>query len=195
MNDNIIKKNKKIVFLGDSSVGKSSLSNRFVRGDFTEFQEPTIGAAYLTKDIVVDDKIIRLEMWDTAGQERYKSLAPMYYRGAQGALILYDVTCEDSFNGAKSWIKELKKHNPTCYLLLVGNKCDLDNYRKISNDEVEDFCSSNSIEHILVSAKSNINVEETFEKLGRNIINIDYKKPDKKFIFEESQNNNRFSWC
>ena len=195
MNDNIIKKNKKIVFLGDSSVGKSSLSNRFVRGDFTEFQEPTIGAAYLTKDINIDDKIIRLEMWDTAGQERYKSLAPMYYRGAQGALILYDITCEDSFNGAKSWIKELKKHNPTCYLLLVGNKCDLDNYRKISNDQVEDFCSSNSIEHILVSAKSNINVEETFEKLGRNIINIDYKKPDKKFIVKESQTNNRFSWC
>ena len=134
-------------------------------------------------------------MWDTAGQERYKSLAPMYYRGAQGALILYDVTCEDSFNGAKSWIKELKKHNPTCYLLLVGNKCDLDNYRKISNDQVEDFCSSNSIEHILVSAKSNINVEETFEKLGRNIINIDYKKIDKKFIVKESQTNNRFSWC
>ena len=90
----LVKKNYKLVFLGDTAVGKTCLSNRLVNNTFYEFQEPTIGAAFLSYKIEKNDCIIKLDMWDTAGQERYKSLAPMYYRGAAGAIIVYDITSE-----------------------------------------------------------------------------------------------------
>ncbi|MEE8478850.1 MAG: GTP-binding protein, partial [Candidatus Neomarinimicrobiota bacterium] len=120
----------KVVFLGDTSVGKSCLAVRFVRNDFFEFQEPTIGAAFLSKTMTYNNKRYKFEIWDTAGQERYRSLAPMYYRGARAAVIVYDITHEDSFKGAKSWIRELKKKTSNCLIILVGNKIDLKEKRK-----------------------------------------------------------------
>ena len=99
----------KVVFLGDTAVGKSCLAVRFVRNEFFEFQEPTIGAAFLGKTINANDKRYKFEIWDTAGQERYRSLAPMYYRGAKAAVIVYDITDEDTFKGAKTWVSEIKK--------------------------------------------------------------------------------------
>ena len=105
--------NYKVVMLGNSAVGKSCVANRFVRDDFYEFQEPTIGAAFLTSEMNVNNRKIRFEIWDTAGQERYKSLAPMYYRGALAAVIVYDITSRDSLRGAKEWVIELKKKSST----------------------------------------------------------------------------------
>ena len=99
----------KLVLLGESAVGKSSMALRFVNGRFSEFQENTIGAAYLTKSVVIDDNAVKFEIWDTAGQERYNSLAPMYYRGAQAAIVVYDITNADTFERAKSWVKELQR--------------------------------------------------------------------------------------
>ena len=109
----------KLVLLGDSAVGKSCLATRFVNDDYHEFQEPTIGAAFLTKEIIVNDKKITFEIWDTAGQERYKSLAPMYYRGASAALIVFDITSRDSFNGAKLWINEIYQKTLNCLILRI----------------------------------------------------------------------------
>jgi Ras-related protein Rab-5C len=86
---------------------------RFVRDEFFEFQEPTIGAAFLTQTVALDDATVKFEIWDTAGQERYRSLAPMYYRGAAAAIIVYDITNPDSFAGAKSWVKELQRRGDT----------------------------------------------------------------------------------
>merc|ERR1712195_323291 len=100
----------KLVLLGDSAVGKSSLVLRFVRGQFFEYQESTIGAAFLTQNVSLNDYTVKFEIWDTAGQERYHSLAPMYYRGAAAAVVVYDITNADSFQRAKSWVKELQKH-------------------------------------------------------------------------------------
>merc|ERR1712023_221338 len=97
----------KLVLLGDSAVGKSSLVLRFVRGQFFEYQESTIGAAFMTQTLALDDTTVKFEIWDTAGQERYHSLAPMYYRGAQAAVVVYDVTSQDSFERAQRWISEL----------------------------------------------------------------------------------------
>ena len=121
----------KVVFLGDTAVGKSCLAVRFVRNEFFEFQEPTIGAAFLGKTINANDKRYKFEIWDTAGQERYRSLAPMYYRGAKAAVIVYDITDEDTFKGAKTWVSEIKKKGNNCLILLVGNKVDLTNNRKV----------------------------------------------------------------
>ena len=99
----------KLVLLGDTAVGKSCLVVRFVRDEFFDFQEPTIGAAFLTQTITLDDVTVKFEIWDTAGQERYRSLAPMYYRGAVAAVVVYDITSEQSFVGAKGWVSELKR--------------------------------------------------------------------------------------
>jgi len=99
----------KLVLLGESAVGKSSLVLRFVKGQFHEFQESTIGAAFLTQTVVLDDTTVKFEIWDTAGQERYHSLAPMYYRGAQAAIVVYDITNADTFTRAKSWVGELHR--------------------------------------------------------------------------------------
>ncbi|KAF4693254.1 Ras- protein Rab-5 [Perkinsus olseni] len=106
----------KLVLLGDASVGKSCIVVRFARGEFYEYQEPTIGAAFMTQTVspFPDSPVqIKFEIWDTAGQERYRSLAPMYYRGAAAAVVVYDITSRESFEGAKRWVNELRSsHNP-----------------------------------------------------------------------------------
>ncbi|KAF3424173.1 hypothetical protein E2986_07147 [Frieseomelitta varia] len=99
----------KLVLLGESAVGKSSLVLRFVKGQFHEYQESTIGAAFLTQTVCLDDTTVKFEIWDTAGQERYHSLAPMYYRGAQAAIVVYDITNQDTFVRAQTWVKELQR--------------------------------------------------------------------------------------
>jgi Ras-related protein Rab-5C len=132
----------KVVLLGDSAVGKSSLVSRFVRDEFTDAPQPTIGAAFLTKTIRSGEFSVKFEIWDTAGQERYRSLAPMYYRGAAAAIIVFDLTDAKSFDGAKSWAEELKKQgNQDIVLALVGNKKDLPN-RKIETS-VKEFVFMN----------------------------------------------------
>ncbi len=158
-----------MVFLGDSSVGKTCISTRFVRDEFTNFQEPTIGAAFLTKEVPVDDRIIRFEIWDTAGQERYRSLAPMYYRGASCAIIVYDITSMDSFNGAKMWVDEISKKTRNCKMFLLGNKCDLDREREVKEEDVENFIKVKNIFHRLVSAKSGINIKESFDFVAKSM--------------------------
>merc|ERR1711971_683806 len=98
----------KVVLLGDASVGKSCLVVRFAKGEFHEYQEPTIGAAFMTQTVSLDGGVVvKFEIWDTAGQERYKSLAPMYYRGAKAAIIVYDITSQESYKAAKLWVSEL----------------------------------------------------------------------------------------
>merc|ERR1711943_118080 len=121
----------KLVLLGDSAVGKSSLVLRFVRGQFFEYQESTIGAAFLTQNVSLNDYTVKFEIWDTAGQERHHSLAPMYYRGAAAAVVVYDITNTESFSRAKSWVKELQRQgSPNIVIALAGNKCDLASKRK-----------------------------------------------------------------
>jgi len=162
-------RNCKVVFLGDTSVGKSCLAVRFVRNDFFEFQEPTIGAAFLAKKITLNDTCYKFEIWDTAGQERYRSLAPMYYRGAKAAVVVYDITSEDTFKGAKSWIKELKTKTKNCVVLLVGNKVDLIENRKVDIDMVEDFIKNHNLIYMETSAKTGKNVEEIFKTISKNL--------------------------
>ncbi|KAJ4507573.1 Vacuolar protein sorting-associated protein 21 [Exophiala dermatitidis] len=116
----------KLVLLGEAAVGKSSLVLRFVNNDFQENKEPTIGAAFLTQKISLPNRIIKFEIWDTAGQERFASLAPMYYRNAQAALVVYDLTKPTSLVKAKHWVAELQRQaSPGIVIALVGNKLDL----------------------------------------------------------------------
>ncbi|KHJ88154.1 Ras family protein [Oesophagostomum dentatum] len=113
--------------------GKSSLVLRFVKGQFHEYQESTIGAAFLTQTVCLDDATVKFEIWDTAGQERYHSLAPMYYRGAQAAIVVYDITNQESFQKAKNWVKELQRQaSPNIVMALAGNKADMANRNAIN---------------------------------------------------------------
>ncbi|KAF4310577.1 vacuolar protein sorting-associated protein 21 [Botryosphaeria dothidea] len=116
----------KLVLLGEAAVGKSSLVMRFVNNDFQENKEPTIGAAFLTQKCNLPTRTIKFEIWDTAGQERFASLAPMYYRNAQAALVVYDITKASSLTKAQHWVAELQRQaSPGIVIALVGNKADL----------------------------------------------------------------------
>ncbi|XP_045394057.1 ras-related protein Rab-5A isoform X1 [Lemur catta] len=161
----------KLVLLGESAVGKSSLVLRFVKGQFHEFQESTIGAAFLTQTVCLDDTTVKFEIWDTAGQERYHSLAPMYYRGAQAAIVVYDITNEESFARAKNWVKELQRQaSPNIVIALSGNKADLANKRAVDFQEAQSYADDNSLLFMETSAKTSMNVNEIFMAIGK--INI-----------------------
>jgi len=134
----------KLVLLGEAAVGKSSVVLRFVSNEFQPNKEPTIGAAFLTQKCRLEDRVLRYEIWDTAGQERFHSLAPMYYRNAQAAIVVYDITKATSLEKAKTWVKELQRQaNPNIIIALAGNKIDLvqnlttDSSTSESEDEVE----------------------------------------------------------
>lgn len=160
----------KLVLLGESAVGKSSLVLRFVKGQFHEFQESTIGAAFLTQTVVLDDTTVKFEIWDTAGQERYHSLAPMYYRGAQAAIIVYDVTNPESFVRAKTWIKELQRQaSPNIVLALVGNKADLRTTQVVMYEEAQSYAEENGLLFMETSAKTAMNVNELFLAIAKKL--------------------------
>jgi len=157
----------KLVLLGDSAVGKSSLVLRFVKKQFYEYQESTIGAAFLTQTVSVKDYVVKFEIWDTAGQERYHSLAPMYYRGAASAVVVYDLTNRQSFVRAKSWVKELQKQgNPNIVIALAGNKLDLSEKRQVESDEAKAYADENGIMFLETSAKTDHNVTTLFEQIA-----------------------------
>ncbi|XP_058125547.1 ras-related protein Rab-5B isoform X1 [Anopheles ziemanni] len=158
----------KLVLLGESAVGKSSLVLRFVKGQFHEYQESTIGAAFLTQTLCIDDTTVKFEIWDTAGQERYHSLAPMYYRGAQAAIVVYDIQNSDSFARAKTWVKELQRQaSPNIVIALAGNKADLANSRVVDYEEAKQYADDNGLLFMETSAKTAVNVNDIFLAIVR----------------------------
>lgn len=164
----------KLVLLGESAVGKSSIVHRFVKNTFDDMRESTIGAAFLTQTITLDDlnTTIKFEIWDTAGQERYKSLAPMYYRNANAALCVYDITSQSSFQKAQDWIKELKRQAPDGIVIgLVGNKADMEDDRQVQALDVEEYIQimSQDLAKVIYaecSAKTGDGVLDIFKKIG-----------------------------
>jgi len=160
----------KLVLLGESSVGKSSLVLRFVKGQFLDFQESTIGAAFLTQTVCLNDTTVKFEIWDTAGQERYHSLAPMYYRGAQAAIVVFDITNSESFDKAKAWVSELQRQgSPNIVIALAGNKCDLANKRSVAEATAKSYAEENGCLFMETSAKANTNVTELFVAIAKKL--------------------------
>ena len=154
----------KIVLLGDSGVGKSNILSRFTRNEFNLESKTTIGVEFAQKTIVIDGKVIKAQIWDTAGQERYRAITSAYYRGAVGALLVYDICKAVSFENVDKWLKELKDHaDSQTVVMLTGNKCDLKHLRAVKTDEAASYSQKNNLAFIETSALEGSGVEKAFE--------------------------------
>lgn len=163
-------KKYKVVLLGESGVGKSSLVVRLVKNEYLPSQHSTVGASFFRYAAALDDGVtVNFDIWDTAGQERYKSLASMYYRGAAAALVVYDITVYDSFDRARFWIKELLANSPDTLIALVGNKCDREDERAVSKDEAKRLAAESNLIHFEASAKEGTRVTAVFHEVAKQL--------------------------
>lgn len=161
----------KLLMIGDSGVGKSCLLLRFVDDSFTTSFITTIGIDFKIRTIEIDGKRIKLQIWDTAGQERFRTITTAYYRGAMGILLIYDVTDESSFNNIRNWIRNIEQHaSDNVNKILVGNKADMDeSKRAVPTARGQALADEFGIKFFETSAKTNLNVEQVFFTLGRDI--------------------------
>eukprot|EP00045_Choanoeca_perplexa_P023021 m.11645 g.11645 ORF g.11645 m.11645 type:complete len:207 (+) comp9867_c0_seq1:167-787(+) len=161
----------KLCLLGDAGCGKSSIAQQFVHGHCPTVLEPTIGASFLTKTIDINDTTCKFALWDTAGQEKYRGLAPMYYRGAAAAVIVYDITRRDTFQHVRSWVNELSTMGPAGVMLAIaGNKADLEDRRQVTLKEGKEYATSVGALFLETSALKSTGVVNLFEQLGMNVI-------------------------
>ncbi|KAL1323219.1 hypothetical protein HN51_068286 [Arachis hypogaea] len=162
----------KIVIIGDSAVGKSNLLSRYARNEFNLHSKATIGVEFQTQSLQIDNKEVKAQIWDTAGQERFRAVTSAYYRGAVGALIVYDISRRTTFDSVGRWLDELKTHcDTTVAMMLVGNKCDLDNIRAVSIEEGKSLAEAEGLFFMETSALDSTNVKTAFEMVIREIYN------------------------
>ncbi|XP_071713535.1 ras-related protein Rab11B-like [Rutidosis leptorrhynchoides] len=156
----------KVVIIGDSGVGKSNLLSRFFKNEFNLYTKTTIGVEFANRCIKVDDKIVQAQIWDTAGQERYRAITSAFYRGAVGALLVYNIAKRITFENVEKWLKELRDHtDQNIVVMLVGNKTDLGNLRVVQTDEAKALAERENILFIETSAQGALNVEKAFIEL------------------------------
>jgi len=164
----------KIIILGDSGVGKTSLMYQYVNKKFSNQYKATIGADFLTKEVMVDDKLVTLQIWDTAGQERFQSLGVAFYRGADACVLVFDVNVAKTFENLNSWREEFLiqagPRDPENFpFIVLGNKIDLENSRVVSQKKAMAWCQAkNNIPYFETSAKEAINVEQAFQTVAKN---------------------------
>jgi len=161
----------KLVLIGDSGVGKSCLLLRFADDAFTESYISTIGVDFRFRTVIIGNKTVKLQIWDTAGQERFRTITSAYYRGADGIIMVYDVTSQDSFEHVNDWLKEVNRYasEGTCKLL-VGNKCDRIADKVVTAEQAKEFSDDLGIHFLETSAKSAKNVEEAFLTMAGELI-------------------------
>ena len=177
----------KLLIIGDSSVGKTSMLLSYTDNYFPESHLATIGIEYKVKEIVTDKYNISLQIWDTAGQERFRSITKSFFRNTNGIIFVYDVTCRKSFKNVKEWIKDSELHDNGFDKILCGNKIDLKEKREVNFDELEEFGMKKKIEVMEISARERINIDEAFQKIINLILS---NKTDKEIIDEFGIKNN-----
>ena len=160
----------KILMIGNPFVGKSSMFTQYVDNSYSDLTFSTMGVDFKIKTLKINNKYIKLQLWDTAGQERFKTLTRSYYRGSHGIIIVFDITNRDSFNNIRNWLYEINKYSENVCNILVGNKIDLDDKREITYKEAKDFADIHNLIYIEVSAKNNINIDNIFEFLSKELI-------------------------
>ncbi|XP_042485042.1 ras-related protein Rab11A-like [Macadamia integrifolia] len=167
----------KIVLIGDSAVGKSQILSRFARNEFSLDSKATIGVEFQTRTVVIDQKNVKAQIWDTAGQERYRAVTSAYYRGAVGAMLIYDITKRQSFDHIPRWLEELRGHaDKNIVIILIGNKADLENQRAVPTEDAKEFAQKEGLFFLETSALEATNVETAFLTILTEIFNIVNKK-------------------
>ncbi|GAB5372671.1 hypothetical protein AAMO2058_001684700 [Amorphochlora amoebiformis] len=163
----------KVIILGDSNVGKTSLMNRYVHQKFSSQYKATIGADFLIKHVGVDEKLTTLQIWDTAGQERFQSLGVAFYRGSDCCVLVFDVTDSKSFAALDTWKREFLQYagdqssSDMFPFVCLGNKCDMVEERQVTRKQAEEWCENNKMPYFETSAKENTNVEQAFEAVAK----------------------------
>ncbi|KAK8633394.1 hypothetical protein V6N13_014240 [Hibiscus sabdariffa] len=167
----------KVVLIGDSGVGKSNLLSRFTKNEFSLESKSTIGVEFATRSIRVEDKVVKAQIWDTAGQERYRAITSAYYRGAVGALLVYDVTRRVTFENVERWLKELRAHTDSnTVIMLVGNKADLRHLRAVSSEDATAFAERENTFFMETSALESLNVDNAFTEVLTQIYRVVSRK-------------------
>ncbi|XP_053554825.1 ras-related protein Rab-17 isoform X1 [Bombina bombina] len=171
----------KLMLLGSSNVGKSSITLRFVRDEFRDCV-PTTGCDFFSKRICLYGKNLDFEIWDTAGQEIYHSVCHLYYRGTSAAMLVYDTTHQESFFRAQLWLQELQKYfSPEeLVIALIGNKSDLQEERKVSQEDGKTFADKNKLLFVETSAQTGVGVQESFEAIARELMILELQKRERK---------------
>ncbi|KAK3414314.1 ras-related protein RABA2a [Eucalyptus grandis] len=168
----------KVVLIGDSGVGKSNLLSRFTRNEFCLESKSTIGVEFATRTLQVEGRTVKAQIWDTAGQERYRAITSAYYRGALGALLVYDVTKPTTFDNVSRWLKELRDHaDSNIVIMLIGNKTDLKHLRAVATEDAQSYAEKEGLSFIETSALEATNVEKAFQTILSEIYRIISKKP------------------
>ncbi|KFW09400.1 Ras-related protein Rab-17, partial [Eurypyga helias] len=172
----------KVVLLGNTSVGKSSLAYRYVKNYFKE-SLPTVGCSFFTQTLNLEGGTVKFEIWDTAGQEKYYSVCHLYYRGAQAVLLVYDITNKETLNRAKFWLTDLEKEflPHEIVIALVGNKMDLAAEREVATEEGEEFARTKDLLFMETSAKSNHGVNDIFMAIAQELLQREQEKASAPF--------------
>ncbi|EGG19023.1 Rab GTPase [Cavenderia fasciculata] len=191
----------KILLIGDSDVGKTSIVKRFSDDIFDEDLLCTIGVEYKVKTLKVDDKEVTFNIWDTAGQEKFRALISSYYRGAHGIILTYDVTKRETFKNLQYWLNEIETFSTRSNVvkLLVGNKIDKEN-REVTREEGLEFARSKAMLFIECSAKTKVGIQQAFEELAHKILETPDEEPQKKkkstnLVQPDEQDQNMDSYC
>ena len=176
----------KIVIIGDSGVGKTNLIGRYLKNEYKEDSKATVGVEFGEKKYEINGLKIKAQIWDTAGQERYRAITSMYYKGAKGGLIVFDLSSKSTFQNVEKWFNEIKKTaDPTINLILIGNKSDLKDKRQISTEEGENKAKEMNVAYLETSALNADNVDKAFDLLIQEIT----KKMKKEIEEEEYEEN------
>ena len=171
----------KLILIGDAAVGKTNILSKYLRNEFDSNSKSTVGVEFGTKNITLENNKIKLQIWDTAGQERYRSVTSAYYKGAKGAILVYDITRKATFENIDKWIPDLKTNGDSdIIIMLIGNKCDLENERQVSLSEGKEKAENYKIAFLETSALEGTNIQRAFQELIEDV----YRSSHSHFIID-----------
>ena len=184
----------KILILGDSFVGKTNILKRFIHNEFDSTTKETVGVEFDSKNYNFGEKTIKAQIWDTAGQERYRSVTKAYYKGAKGALLVYDISRRITFENIDNWLIDLRTNgDKDILIILIGNKSDLNSKREVSKDEAENKAEQYNIAFLETSAKNGDNIDKAFSELVEQVYNANKTSIEKNDVKVEGNNEDGIS--